>query len=223
MTTPFKSAARHQESLLASLEKRTLLWFAARMPIQIGPDHLTVLGFTAMIGSGVCYYLSRYDSRALFGAVVCLALNWFGDSLDGTLARFRQKQRPRYGFYVDHIVDTFGALALVGGLGLSNYMSGKIAMGVLIAYFILSIEVYLATYTIGVFKLSYGWWGPTELRLVLAIGTFVLFVRPTVSVAGVRYLLCDVAGVVAIAGMILIAVVSAIRNTARLYDEERVK
>jgi archaetidylinositol phosphate synthase len=221
--TTFKPAARQQESILSPIEKRTLHWLAARMPAAVGPDHLTILGFVAMVGAGLCYYLSRYDSTALIGAVILLAVNWFGDSLDGTLARYRQKQRPRYGFYVDHIVDTFGALALIGGLGLSSYMSTNVAMGILIAYFILSIEIYLATYTIGVFKLSYGWWGPTELRVLLAIGTYIMFVKPEVTIAGTRYLLCDVAGVVAIGGIAVIAVVSAVRNTARLYDEERIK
>ena len=125
------------------------------------------------------------------GAVVCLAVNWFGDSLDGTLARVRDKQRPRYGFYVDHIVDSFGAIFLIGGLGLSGYMTGTIAMGVIIAYFLLAIEIYLATYTIGVFRLSFGVWGPTELRIVLGIGSLILLARPVVTVSGEQYLLCD--------------------------------
>ena len=108
---------------------------------------------------------------------MCLTVNWFGDSLDGTLARVRDKQRPRYGFYVDHIVDSFGAIFLIGGLGLSGYMTGTIAMGVIIAYFLLAIEIYLATYTIGVFRLSFGVWGPTELRIVLFAMSALLFRR----------------------------------------------
>ena len=191
------------------------------MPSWINPDHLTTLGFLGMIMAGVCYALARWNSMALAGAVVCLGINWFGDSLDGTLARYRNRQRPRYGFYVDHIVDSFGAIFLIGGLGLSGYMSGTVAMVLLIAYFLLSIELYLATYTVGVFKLSFSIWGPTELRIVLAIGTFVLFVKPTVTLAGRQYLLCDVSGVVASIGLTLIAIISAIRNTLRLYREER--
>jgi archaetidylinositol phosphate synthase len=222
MSGSFKNAARYQQSILATQERRFLLWCAKRMPPWIGPDHLTVLGFAGMISAGVSYYLTRYDSRALFLVVVCLGINWFGDSLDGTLARYREKQRPRYGFYVDHMVDVFGALCLIGGMGLSNYMTGTIAMVLMIAYFILSIEIYLATYTIGVFRLSFGWWGPTELRILLAIGTLFLLVKPRVIVAGGSYLLCDVGGVVAALGMGIITIVSTIRNTARLYDEERI-
>jgi hypothetical protein len=121
------------------------------------------------------------------------------------------------------MVDTFGTLCLFGGLGLSGYMTGTVAMALLIAYFILSIEIYLATYTVGVFRLSFGWWGPTELRILLAIGTVVLLVRPTVTIAGTRYLLCDVGAVAAIVGIGVVVIVSTIRNTARLYDEERIR
>ncbi len=223
MNASFKPAVREQQSLLAPLEKRALLWFAERMPAWVGPDHLTLLGFGAMIAAGICYYLSRYDSRSLLLVIVCLAVNWFGDSLDGTLARYRKKQRPRYGFYVDHIVDVFGTLFLFAGLGLSDYMTGTVAMGLLIAYFVLSIEIYLATYTIGVFRLSFGWWGPTELRILLAIGNLVLFSKPRVTIAGATYLLCDVGAVVAIIGLGIVTTLSVMRNTARLYDEERIK
>ncbi len=183
----FKSAVRQQESLLAPLEKKTLLWLARRMPAWVNSDQLTLLGFLGMILAGVCYFLAKWNALALIGAVVCLAVNWFGDSLDGTLARVRDKQRPRYGFYVDHIVDSFGAIFLIGGLGLSGYMTGTIAMGVIIAYFLLAIEIYLATYTIGVFRLSFGVWGPTELRIVLGIGSLILLARPVVTVSGEQY------------------------------------
>jgi archaetidylinositol phosphate synthase len=220
---PFKSAPRQQQSLLASREKKVLLWLAQRMPPSINPDHLTLLGFAAMFLAGLCYYLARSDPRWLLAVIACLAVNWFGDSLDGTVARFREKQRPRYGFYVDHIVDAFGTLFLLGGLGLSGYMSGYVAMALILAYYLVSIEVYLATYTIGVFKLSFGWWGPTELRILLCIGNLVLLVKPVVTIAGRQFLLCDVGGAVAIAGLIVAVIVSTIRNTTRLYDEERIK
>jgi phosphatidylglycerophosphate synthase len=192
------------------------------MPQWVNSDHLTVLGFLGMILAGVFYALARFNSLALVAAVVCLGINWFGDSLDGTLARVRDKQRPRYGFYVDHILDSFGTLFLIGGLGLSGYMSGTIALALVTAYFLLSIELYLATYCVGIFRLSFSIWGPTELRVVLAIGTFVLFEKPIVKVAGQPYLLCDVSGVVAIAGMLLMTIVNTIRNTMRLYKEERI-
>src|SRR6266704_5405288 len=213
----FKSAVRQQESLLAPLEKKTLLWLARRMPAWVNSDQLTLLGFLGMILAGVCYFLAKWNALALIGAVVCLAVNWFGDSLDGTLARVRDKQRPRYGFYVDHIVDSFGAIFLIGGLGLSGYMTSTIAMGVIIAYFLLAIEIYLATYTIGVFRLSFGVWGPTELRIVLGIVSLILLARPVLTFDGEQYMIFYVSCIVVIAGMTLIAIISAIRNTVKLY------
>src|SRR6266516_6932776 len=163
----FKSAVRQQESLLAPLEKKTLLWLARRMPAWVNSDQLTVLGFLGMILAGVCYFLAKWNALALIAAVVCLAVNWFGDSLDGTLARVRDKQRPRYGFYVDHIVDSFGAIFLIGGLGLSGYMSPLVALGLLTAYLMLCVETFLATHALGTFTMSYFKVGPTELRILL--------------------------------------------------------
>jgi phosphatidylglycerophosphate synthase len=217
----FKSAARQQQSILAPLEKRTLIWLAHRMPLWINSDHLTLLGLLGMVFSGLCYAFAARGPGWLVAAVVCLAINWFGDSLDGTLARVRDRQRPRYGFYVDHIIDSFGAVFLIGGLGLSGYMTWNIAMWLLIVYLLLAIELYLATYCVGVFKLSFGIWGPTELRIVLAIGTFIVYVKPVVTILGQRYLLCDVSAVIAIAALTIIVISSTIRNTIRLYREER--
>jgi phosphatidylglycerophosphate synthase len=219
-TLPFKPAARHHESILSPIEKRTLKWMAERLPAWVTPDHLTILGFLGMATAGLCYYLSGTYPYALLGAVAALGVNWFGDSLDGTLARVRNRQRPRYGFYVDHMVDTFGALFLIGGLGLSGRLSPAIAAAVLIAYFMLNIEIYLATYCIGVFRLSYGVWGPTELRVVLGVGSIVMLFRSTGTIAGREMLIADMGGIVAVAGMIVILVSSAVRNTAKLYLEE---
>jgi phosphatidylglycerophosphate synthase len=217
----FKQAARIQQSILTPLEKRTLHWFAERMPSWVNSDHLTVLGFAGMIMTGVSYYLARYNPQMLLFAIGFLAINWFGDSLDGTLARYRQRQRPRYGFYVDHMVDAFGAVCLFGGMALSGYMTTSIAGLLLIAYFLLCIEIYLATYAIGEFRLSFGVFGPTELRVLLAIGNLRLLIKPDVNLAGKTFLLYDVGAVVAIIGMTLMAVFSTIRNTNRLYNEER--
>src|SRR5215467_437075 len=197
----FKPAARHQESLLTPLEKRALIGIARRLPRWVHSDHLTILGLMGMVLAGLCYFYSRLDPLWLAGAVVGLALNWFGDSLDGTLARVRNRQRPRYGFYVDHVIDAFGALFLISGLGLSGYMSGTIALILIIAYFLLSIELYLATYAIGIFRLSFGVWGPTELRIVMAFGTLYLLKKPVVNIGSARYLLCDVGAAVAIVAL----------------------
>src|SRR5262249_20199363 len=145
----FREARRIQQSFLANLEKRTLIWLAARTPAWINSDHLTVLGLLSMAGARASYWWSHSNPLGLLLVIVCLALNWLGDSLDGTLARFRDHSRPRYGFYVDHIVDAFSALFLLGGLALSGYMAPAVALGLLIAYLMLSVEVYLASYTLG--------------------------------------------------------------------------
>jgi archaetidylinositol phosphate synthase len=219
---PFPEMLRVQESWLAAVEKRALLWLAARTPERIGPDHLTVLGFVAQIGAGVCYALSAWNRWALLGVIACLALNWLGDSLDGTLARVRRRQRPRYGFYVDHMVDSFGALALMGGLALSGYMHPVIAIGLLVAFLTLSIQSYLATHVLGEFRISFWRFGPTELRLLLAMGNIALFWKPVVKILGQPYRLFDVGGAIGLAGMGLMTVVFTVQNTVRLYREEKI-
>ncbi|MGA9508504.1 MAG: CDP-alcohol phosphatidyltransferase family protein [Candidatus Sulfotelmatobacter sp.] len=212
---------RVQESWVATGEKKALLWLAARTPQWINPDHLTVLGFTAQIGAGACYALARWSNAALIGATMFLVLNWLGDSLDGTLARVRQKLRPRYGFYVDHMVDTFGALALMGGLALSGFMRPWIAIGLLVAFLMLSIQSYLATYALGEFRLSFFRFGPTELRLLLVAGNVALLWKPEVHCFGGEYQLFDFGGVIGLAGMAAVLVYFTVENTVRLYREER--
>src|ERR1022692_2106025 len=221
-TRPFPDMLRVQESWVAAAEKRALLWLAARTPDRIGPDHLTVLGFAAQIGAGVCYVLALRNRYALLGVILCLALNWLGDSLDGTLARVRQRQRPRYGFYVDHMVDSFGALALMGGLALSGYMHPWIAIGLLVAFLMLSIQSYLATHALGEFRLSFWRFGPTELRILLAVGNLALLWEPRVHFLGGYYKLFDVGGAIGLAGMALMVVFFTGQNTVRLYREERI-
>ena len=218
----FREAKRTQESFLASLEKKTLLWLAARTPGWINSDHLTALGLLAMAAAGAGYWWSRTNTAGLLVVILGLAVNWLGDSLDGTLARVRNCPRPRYGFYVDHIVDAFGALFLLGGLALSGYMSSLIAIGLLIAYLLLSIEVYLASYTLGDFKISYFKMSPTELRILLSFGNMVLLYKSVVHLFGRAYKLFDVAGAVGITGMMMVLVISVIRNTAKLYRREPV-
>jgi phosphatidylglycerophosphate synthase len=219
---PFPEMRRAQESWVAAAEKRALLWMAARAPDCIGPDHLTALGLAAQIGAGACYALASWNRYWLLGVIACLALNWFGDSLDGTLARVRRRQRPRYGFYVDHMVDSFGALALMGGLALSGYMHPWIAIGLLVAFLMLSIQTYLATHALGEFRLSFWRFGPTELRILLAVGNLALLWKPMIHVLGGEYRLFDVGGAIGLAGMGLMVVVFTIENTVRLYREERI-
>jgi archaetidylinositol phosphate synthase len=221
-TRPFPDMQRVQESWMARAEKRALLWLAARTPDRIGPDHLTALGLAAQVGAGVCYALALLHRTALLGVISCLALNWLGDSLDGTVARVRQRLRPRYGFYVDHMVDSFGALALMGGLAQSGYMHPSIAMGLLVAFLLLSIQSYLATHALGEFRISFWRFGPTELRVLLAVGNVALFWKPVVHILGGTYRLFDVGGAVGLAGMGLMVVVFTWQNTIRLYREERI-
>lgn len=129
---------RDNSSLTASVEKRILVWMARRMPSRVNLDHLTLLGLVAMFLAGLSFWAAQWAPYALFAVVVCLGLNWLGDSLDGTLARVRDRQRPRYGFYVDHIVDVFGAAFLMVGLALSPYMSLMVGLGLLLVYLMLS-------------------------------------------------------------------------------------
>jgi archaetidylinositol phosphate synthase len=218
---PFKEADRAQVSLLAPLEKRCLIWLAHHTPPAINSDHLTILGLLALLGTGLSYWWASTNRLGLFLAIGFLMFNWLGDSLDGTLARVRNRQRPRYGFYVDHVVDAFGTFFLLAGLGLSGYMSPPIAAGLLIAYFMLSIEVYLATYTIGTFHLSFWKFSPTELRILLMIGNIALVYKPVVGILGTRYRLFDVGGLVGIIGISLMLIVAVVRHTILLYRAER--
>jgi len=217
---PFKDANRVIVSVLAPAEKKTLRFLAARMPAAVNSDHLTVLALVAMLGAGLSYWYARYSPAGLVLVAVCLAVNWFGDSLDGTLARYRNHQRPRYGYYVDHVVDAFGALFLLGGLALSGYMHPMLAMGLLVGFLMLSAETYLAAHVLGEFRITHFQLGPTEMRILLAIGTLWLLVRPTVQLAGQSFRLFDVGGVIAIAGMFVTLVTTAMVHTRQLYRAE---
>jgi phosphatidylglycerophosphate synthase len=190
------------------------------MPNWVNSDHLTVVGLLSMLGAGLAYWAASRNPIALVAVCVCLVLNWFGDSLDGTLARFRDQQRPRYGFYVDHVVDALGALFLLGGLALSGFMHPWIAVGLLLAYNLLAMESYLATYTIGEFRLAHFMFGPTELRVLLIIGNLYALYKPLVHIAGSVFRLFDVGGAIGIAGMLIIFLLTTSRNTAKLYRKE---
>lgn len=212
---------REHGSVLAGVEKRALVWMAARVPRPVNSDHLSALGLGAMAAAGASFALARFEPLALWGVVAGLFLNWLGDSLDGTLARVRNQQRPRYGYYVDHVIDILGASVLLGGLALSGFMTPIVALGLLVVYLLVSAEVYLATHARGVFTMAFLGFGPTELRIVLAIGTLVLFRGPLASPFGLGpWLLFDVGGVAAIAGLSVALVTAIVRNTRRLYLAE---
>ena len=221
MTTTTPTPERRiQTSLLAPLEKRCLVWMARRMPAAINSDHLTALGAVSMLGVGLCYAFGGTSPIAMLAAIVFLAFNWFGDSLDGTLARVRGHERPRYGFYLDHVLDAVSIFFVFGGLAAGGHMTPLIAFGFLIAYYLLSIEIALAAHTVGIFKISYWKFGPTELRILLALGTLQLMRSDVIAIAGLDLLLFDLGGVVAIVSVAATFIAAAVANTRHLYRAE---
>ena len=216
----FSSARRIHQSLTASAEKRALLWMAYRCPEWLTSDQFTLLGLCAQIAAGVFYALSRYDRRALVLVIPCIALNWLGDSLDGTLARVRGLERPRYGFYVDHMADVLGSIALMSGLGCSGFLHWQTAIAMLIAFLLLASESYLATYALSCFELSQGVFGPTEIRILLVIGNCALLRSPYAVLFAHRMLLFDLGGTIAAIAMFGMAIVVTLRHVAQLYRQE---
>jgi phosphatidylglycerophosphate synthase len=211
---------REHRSVLAGGERRLLSAIAQRLPRRINSDHLTLLGLLSMPLAGIAFAFIPTTPWTAAAFVVALAANWFGDSLDGTLARVRNQQRPRYGYYVDHVIDLVGTAALFAGIAASGLMQPAIALAVVAAYFLVAAESFLTTHAAGVFRLSFAGFGPTELRILLAIGAVVAAFKPWVDVAGQHARLFDVGGLVATVGMAGAFIVSAIRNTRALYVAE---
>ena len=220
---PVKTAvhARSNHGVTAAVEKRLLEGIARRLPPAVNSDHLSALGLTAMAAAGAAFAALPHSRWAAAGVVAALTANWFGDSLDGTVARVRGQLRPRYGYYVDHVIDLAGTTLLFAGIAWSGVMSPLIAAAVLIGYLLVSAETYLTTHAAGVFRMSFLGMGPTELRLLLAAGTVKAAAAPYVTIG--RWppvLLFDVGGAVAIAGLLLAFIASAVRNTRALYVAE---
>jgi len=216
----FTPARRINRSLTAAAEKRILIWLAEHAPAWVTSDQLTLLGLAAQIAAGIFYAVSRTQRLALLLVILCIALNWLGDSLDGTLARVRSQQRPRYGFYVDHMVDLFGSIALMIGLGYSGFAHWPVAIALLLAFLVLAGESFLATYTLGCFQLSQGLFGPTEIRIGLILGNLALLHSPYAHIFGHRLLLFDVGGAIGAAVMFVMAIAITLRHTADLYQQE---
>lgn len=219
-TNNYREAKRVHTSVLAAAEKRCLIWIAQRLPARIHSDHLTTLAGVAMAGAGICYWIGPGSPLAMSIAILMLALNWFGDSLDGTVARVRHHERPRYGFYVDHVLDVVGILFLLAGFTLGGFMTPLVAAGFLVAYYLLMVEIALATHAVGTFRMSFWKFGPTELRILLVVGTLAILRSPYVTIAGERLLLFDVGGLVAIAALGITFLASAVRNGRLLYELE---
>ena len=220
LPTTFQTAPRIHHALTANLERRILAILARHTPRAINADHLTLLGLFAQLAAGLSYALVRHHRPALLAVNLFIALNWLGDSLDGTLARFRQQQRPRYGFYVDHALDIFGATALMSGLAASGILHPAVGLAMLVAFLLLSAESFLATHTLARFHLSTGPFGPTEIRLLLITGNFFLLRSPYAHLFGHTVLLFDLGGTIATTSMLLTALTLTLRHTAELYRQE---
>jgi phosphatidylglycerophosphate synthase len=205
---------REKKFLLAVPEGRVLEWIARRLPGWVKPDHLTALGVVASIAVAAAYVLSNGDETWLWAASALLVVHWLGDSLDGTLARVRKSERPRYGYYLDHLVDAFATAAIGIGLGLSPYMLLAVGLAIVVAYLILSINTYLETHAFGVFTLGYGRFGPTEARLMLiAVNTLLVL-----GIVGSGLL--DLLGIGLAAAMIAALIGRAGRNLRKLAELE---
>jgi phosphatidylglycerophosphate synthase len=220
-TTRNAAHVREHRSVLATAEKRALIWIAERLPRAINSDHLSALGLSSMLAAGAAFAAMRFNRWAALAVVAALVANWFGDSLDGTVARVRGQQRPRYGFYVDHVIDIAGITLLIAGVALSDLMHPLLALGLLTAYLLVSAESYLATHAAGIFRMSFAGFGPTELRIVLAAGVLKAMQSPSISAGPLAsYKLFDVGGAIAILGLTIAFVASAMRNTTALYRAE---
>jgi len=171
---------REHGSVLAEVERRLLVWLAHRLPRWLNADHLTAIGTFGTMAAGAAFAAAAWDRRALWLVPVMLGVNWFGDSLDGTVARVRGHQRPRYGYYLDHAVDLVNATALFTGMAFSGLMDPRLGLALLLGYVLLCAESFLATHAVGVFRISFSGVGPTELRILLSIGALVAVSRPLI-------------------------------------------
>lgn len=213
---------REPTFLLAPFERRVLPWLAQRLPRRVLPDHLTALGIVAALAIGAAYALSGDGAVWLWVASALLVVHWFGDSLDGTLARVRKIERPRYGYYLDHLTDAIATVAIGVGLGLSPYMLLSTGLIIVVAYLVMSINVYLETFAFGRFCIGYGRLGPTEARVALiglnvalALGAGLDF-----RFAGIGVGVLDVVGLGAAAVMLVLLAVRAAGNLRELAIDE---
>lgn len=215
-------APRDKQFLLANAEGRALDWIARRLPAWVMPDHMTGLGVVAALGIAAAYLLSNGDKLWLWAASALLVVHWLGDSLDGTLARVRKIERPRYGYYLDHLVDALATAVIGLGLGLSPWMLLSVGLVIVIGYLMLSINVYLETYAFGVFRLGYGRVGPTEIRLALIVLNTLIAVGLGLGfeVAGLGLTAVDLIGLSVAGVMVATLVGRGLRNLRVLGEME---
>ena len=226
MTGDAEHHERRSVFFLARFERWALPRLAAALPRWVVPDHLTALGVFGSTVIAVSYALSNRSETWLWGASLGLVINWFGDSLDGTLARVRKIERPRYGFYLDHLTDAYSTTAVGIGLGLSPYMLLSVGLAIVIAYLVLSINVYLETHAFGEFQFGYAWMGPTEARvLLIGLNTLALFRPPLpfhVGVVGATLFdIIGAGGALAMAGLLTARVTRNLRRLAELEPPKK--
>lgn len=213
------SHKRVNDILLGPLERPALKWLAEHMPNWVTPDHMTILGVIASLIIFISYWLTTYNENFLWLASFGFVLNWFGDSLDGNLARFRHIERPKYGYFIDHTVDAFSELVIGLGIGLSPYVRFDIALMALIGYMLMSVFVYITTYVKGIFKISFSKIGPTEFRLMLVIAnTIIYFVgNPVVDLPIVnKVTIYDALGIIVAVTLLILFIVSTIVQAVEL-------
>ena len=220
-----ENSKRIQTSLLNAAEKKALLWLAERQPKWVDSDMLTYVGHVGAAVVALGFVLANINVNFLWISVLGFVINWYGDSLDGTLARVRKQQRPVYGFYIDHTTDAINEVLMFMGAGLSPFMHFNVACVALVVYLMLTLNVAMNAHLKGEFRLTYAKLGPTELRIIciiaclLLIGvkslrTFTLDVPWGAGVFTMRIL--DVVGMVILLGLVIIYFVTIIQD-ARYY------
>lgn len=218
-TTPAAGApTRIQQNILARGERRLLNWICPRLPAWVTPDQLTALGFLGAVIVASGYMLSWIDDEWLGLCLAGYIVNWFGDSLDGSLARWRRIERPSYGYFLDHSVDAIGTLLMIGAIGASPYMRLDVAFMAVIGYFLLSIHTFLAAKVIGEFRLSYLAGGPTELRLMLMAMTALMPLVGTGRVLGSGFSAFDLFAIVVASILVTLYILQSVATARMLRD-----
>jgi archaetidylinositol phosphate synthase len=211
---------RVHEMLLGPLERPALQWLSARLPMWMTPDVLTLIGIFGSMVTFAGYWAAKVDKNFLWLASLGFVINWFGDSLDGTIARYRKIERPKYGYFVDHTVDSFSMVLVFTGLGLSPYVRLDIACLALVGYLLMSVLTYVEAYVSGKFQLSYAKVGPTEMRLIAIMATVLIYFlgNPSVDLSFVSLTVFDLI-VAVIAALLFIAFLVTTFNKAMYWRE----
>lgn len=215
-----ENAERIQTSLLNRLEKKALVWLAERMPGWVTSDMLTYFGVVAAVLYAAFCWLAEYNVNFFWASSFALVLNWFGDSLDGTIARVRQAQRPKYGFFIDHSLDALTTCLFCIGLGLSPLMKLSIALFIMGGYLCMSIYTYLTTIVMGKFRLTYAKLGPTEMRLIIIMVCTLYIYLPlndlTLNICSLEFTVYDCIGSIVAAALFIVYIVSLAKDLREL-------